>query len=212
MDTAQAVARQLLEIGAVKLQPDEPFTWASGLRSPIYCDNRITLSYPQVRHFLQDAFVAQASEIDEFDGIAGVATAGIPHGVLLAERLKLPFIYIRSSAKSHGRQNQIEGDISQAKRYLVIEDLISTGSSSLAAVEALRAAGGQIRGIMAVFTYGFPRAEEACAAANCPAWTLSNYPTLLRVAIERQYIDSAQAELLSEWRVDPAAWSKKITK
>jgi orotate phosphoribosyltransferase len=209
MDTAQAVARQLLEIGAVKLQPDEPFTWASGLRSPIYCDNRITLSYPQVRHFLQDAFVAQASQIDEFDGIAGVATAGIPHGVLLAERLKLPFIYIRSSAKSHGRQNRIEGDISQAKRYLVIEDLISTGSSSLAAVEALRAAGGQIRGIMAVFTYGFPRAEEACTAANCPVWTLSNYPTLLRVATEQRYIDSAQAELLAEWRIDPAAWSEK---
>lgn len=212
MDTAQAVARQLLDIGAVKLQPDDPFTWASGLRSPIYCDNRITLSFPQVRHFLQDAFVARASEIDEFDGIAGVATAGIPHGVLLAERLKLPFIYIRSSAKSHGRQNQIEGDISQARRYLVVEDLISTGSSSLAAVETLRAAGGQVRGIMAIFTYGFAKAEEACAAADCPAWTLSDYPTLLRVARERKYIDAEQVKVLEEWRIDPSSWSDRFAK
>ena len=210
MDTAQAVAQHLLDIGAVKLQPDDPFTWASGLRSPIYCDNRITLSFPQVRHFLQDAFVARASELDDFDGIAGVATAGIPHGVLLAERLKLPFIYIRSNAKSHGRQNQIEGDISQARRYLVVEDLISTGSSSLAAVETLRAAGGQVRGILAVFTYAFPRAEAACAAAECPAWTLSDYPTLLQVARRRKYIDADQANLLAAWREDPQAWSDRF--
>ena len=210
MDTAQAIARTLLEVGAVKLQPDDPFTWASGLRSPIYCDNRITLSYPQVRHVLLDAFVANASAIGGFDGIAGVATAGIPHGALLAERLKLPFIYIRASAKSHGRQNQIEGDISQARKYLVVEDLISTGGSSLAAVEALRAAGGQVRGIMAIFTYGFPRAEQAATAADCPLWTLSDYATLLTVARLQNNIDGEQAKVLAEWRLDPEAWSRQF--
>lgn len=204
----RTVARLLLQIKAIKLNPQNPFTWASGRRSPIYCDNRVVLSYPDIRTQLQDAMVKATSVFEPFDGVAGVATAGIAHGALLADRLNLPFIYIRSKAKGHGRQNQIEGELKPGARYLVIEDLISTGGSSLQAVEALREAGGEVAGVMAIFTYGFPEATAAFAAANCPLTTLSNYAALLAEAVASGYITSEEQQLLANWREDPKAWSE----
>lgn len=204
------VARHLLQIKAIKLNPQNPFTWASGRRSPIYCDNRIVLSHPQVRSFIQESLVAKAAEFQPFIGVAGVATAGIAHGALLADRLGVPFIYIRSQAKAHGRQNQIEGELQAGGRYLVIEDLISTGGSSLQAVEALREAGGEVAGVMALFTYGFPEAAKAFDRANCPLGTLSHYPALLEEAVASGYITAEEQSLLKTWREDPVAWSKQF--
>ncbi|MGH1438156.1 MAG: orotate phosphoribosyltransferase [Lewinella sp.] len=204
------VARHLLQIKAIKLNPQNPFTWASGRRSPIYCDNRIVLSHPKVRSFIQDSLVEAAKSFQPFVGVAGVATAGIAHGALLADRLGVPFIYIRSKAKAHGRQNQIEGELQTGGRYLVIEDLISTGGSSLQAVEALRQAGGEVAGVMALFTYGFPEASKAFAGANCPISTLSHYPALLEEAVESGYITAEEQSLLITWREDPVAWSKQF--
>jgi orotate phosphoribosyltransferase len=204
------VARHLLQIKAIKLNPQNPFTWASGRRSPIYCDNRIVLSHPEVRSFIQDSLVAKAAEFQPFIGVAGVATAGIAHGALLADRLGVPFIYIRSQAKAHGRQNQIEGELQPGGRYLVIEDLISTGGSSLQAVEALRDAGGEVAGVMALFTYGFPEAAQAFANADCPLGTLSHYPALLEEAVASGYITAEEQTLLKTWRENPVAWSKQF--
>lgn len=204
------VARHLLQIKAIKLNPQNPFTWASGRRSPIYCDNRIVLSHPEVRTFIQDGLVAKAAEFQPYDGVAGVATAGIAHGALLADRLGVPFIYIRSQAKAHGRQNQIEGELQPGGRYIVVEDLISTGGSSLQAVEALREAGGEVAGVMALFTYGFPEAAKAFATANCPLSTLSHYPALLEEAVASGYITAEEHTLLKTWREDPVAWSKQF--
>jgi len=202
------VAQHLLQIKAIKLNPQNPFTWASGRRSPIYCDNRIVLSFPSVRSFIQDQLVLATKTFESFDGIAGVATAGIAHGALLADRLGLPFIYIRDKAKGHGRQNQIEGMLEQGKSYLVIEDLISTGGSSLKAIDALRAAGGKVAGLLALFTYGFQESQSAFKAANCEWKSLSHYDALLQEAVESAYITSDDHELLSSWRKDPIAWSK----
>lgn len=207
MDTSRQIARRLLEVGAVKLNPREPFTWASGLRSPIYCDNRILLSYPAIRREVIGALGAAAGAVSDVEGIAGVATAGIPHGALLADRLDLPFVYIRSSAKEHGRRNQIEGRLEPGKRYLVIEDLISTGGSSLKAVDALRAAGGEPAAVLAIFTYLFPSAERAFQLADVPLHTLSDYPTLLEEASASGLITAADADTLADWREDPRAWS-----
>lgn len=212
MNIAADVARSLLQINAIKLSPQNPFTWASGLRSPIYCDNRLALSHPSVRSFLIDCFVEKSVSFGPVDGIAGVATAGIPHGALLADRLQLPFIYVRSKPKEHGRQNMIEGETTPQSRLLVIEDLISTGDSCLTAVEALREAGYQVAGVLAIFTYGFPQASEAFAAANCPFDTLSSYPVLLEEATTRQYIDAGQVSTLQEWQTDPKAWSARFSK
>lgn len=205
---AQIIAQQLLQIKAIKLNPQNPFTWASGRRSPIYCDNRIVLSHPSARNIVQEQLVAASQGFKALDGIAGVATAGIAHGALLADRLQLPFIYIRSKAKAHGRQNQIEGELLSGGRYLVIEDLISTGGSSLQAVEALRKAGGQVAGVLALFTYGFPDAKLAFQQAECQLDTLSDYPTLLAEALAAGYITSADQGLLENWSVDPVAWSE----
>lgn len=205
------VARQLLQIKAIKLNPQNPFTWASGRRSPIYCDNRVVLSYPEVRTSIQDSLVAASAAFPDFTGVAGVATAGIAHGALLADRLGLPFIYIRAKAKAHGRQNQIEGELQPDARYLVIEDLISTGGSSLQAVEALRQAGGQVVGVMALFSYGFPEAAQAFAAAKCPLHTLSNYPALLEEAVASGYITTDEQNLLVNWRENPVAWSEQFS-
>lgn len=206
MSIAQEVAKNLLQINAVKLSPQNPFTWASGIKSPIYCDNRITLSYPSVRDFIIQAFVEKAQKFEPFDIVAGVATAGIPHGALIADRMKKPFIYIREKAKSHGRQNQIEGIIHEGAKVLVIEDLISTGGSSIKAVEAAREAGCEVVGVLAIFSYGFEKAERVFAEANCPFDTLSNYDILLAQAIENQYIKLSEIDALKAWRVSPETW------
>lgn len=208
MSTAANIARRLLEAGAVRLQPHKPFTWASGLRSPIYCDNRVLLSYPAIRTEVIDGLAELAAGFDDIAGVAGVATAGIPHGALLADRLKLPFVYIRSKAKEHGRQNQIEGRVEPGSRYLVVEDLISTGGSSLKAIDALRAAGGDIAGAVAIFSYEFPAAERAFNQAEVPLKTISGYATLLEQAAALGTISGEDVEALGAWREDPRAWSE----
>lgn len=211
MDTSRRIARRLLEAGAVKLQPREPFTWASGLRSPIYCDNRVLLSYPDVRREIVDALTEVAAGVPSVDGVAGVATAGVPHGALLADRLDLPFVYVRSSAKAHGRRNQIEGRLEPGKHYLVVEDLISTGGSSLKAVEALRQAGAEVAGAIAIFTYQFPSAARAFQNGSVPLHTLSDYSSLLEEASLMGAITAEEVAALGEWRQDPRAWSDAFT-
>ena len=203
---ASTIATHLLQINAIKLSPQNPFTWASGIQSPIYCDNRITLSYPAVRKSIVDAFVEKSKTMPAFDIIAGVATAGIPHGALLAYALDVPFIYVRSKPKAHGRQNQIEGELKEGQRVLVIEDLISTGGSSLKAVEAVREAGGNVTSALAIFSYGFEQATQAFADAACPFDTLSNYDALLEVAIATNYVKPDEVERLKAWRKNPKAW------
>jgi orotate phosphoribosyltransferase len=207
MTIAQEVAKNLLQINAVKLSPQNPFTWASGIKSPIYCDNRITLSYPQVRDFIINAFVEKAAQFEPFDIVAGVATAGIPHGALIADRMKKPFIYIREKAKSHGRQNQIEGVVTEGARVLVIEDLISTGGSSIKAVEAAREAGCVVVGVLAIFSYGFEKAQQVFDEAKCPFETLSNYDILITQAIENQYVKPDELATLQSWRISPETWN-----
>jgi len=207
MSAEREVAKKLLQIKAIKLSPQKPFTWASGWRSPIYCDNRTLLSYPEVRSFIVDQFVAAAKGFEPFDAVAGVATAGIPHGALLADRLESPFIYVRGKAKAHGRQNRIEGKLDKGQRVLVIEDLISTGGSSIDAVEALRNAGAEVVGVLAIFTYGFDRAAQTFANADCSFETLSNYDVLLAEAADQKYITAEEQQLLTEWRKSPETWS-----
>ncbi|MEM9918255.1 MAG: orotate phosphoribosyltransferase [Bacteroidota bacterium] len=204
---AAEVAQKLLQIKAIKLSPQNPFTWASGLKSPIYCDNRIVLSHPDIRRIVLEGLIEISEAFRPFDVIAGVATAGIAHGALLANALNLPFIYVRNKAKGHGRQNQIEGEIQGGERVLVVEDLISTGGSCLQAVEALREARTNVCGVMAIFTYGFERAEKAFEEANCPYTTLTNYHTLIQEAVESQYINESDLLSLGTWRKDPANWS-----
>lgn len=211
MEIAAAVAKKLLQINAIKLSPQKPFIWASGRKAPIYCDNRIILSYPELRRFITAAFVEKSQQLPAFDTVAGVATAGIAHGALLASALDLPFVYVRASAKSHGRQNLIEGELVPASRVLVIEDLISTGGSSLAAVEALRDAGAQVVGVLAIFTYRFPEAVAAFQASDCYLDTLSDYPTLLQEAIKSHYIETANLATLESWSTDPIGWSERFT-
>ena len=206
---AREVAEYLLEIKAVVLNPSNPFTWASGLKSPIYCDNRKTLSYPKVRNFIKTAFVdIIADEFKEADVIAGVATAGIPHGVLIADVINKPFVYVRDKAKGHGLENLIEGKLEKGQRVVVIEDLISTGGSSLKAVSALREAGAEVLGLGAIFTYGFPKAEEAFAEADCKFFTLSEYPILLEMAITLDYVKPEEKATLLKWYQNPAEWGK----
>ncbi|RMG80186.1 MAG: orotate phosphoribosyltransferase [Bacteroidetes bacterium] len=200
MSTAAEVARKLLEIRAVRLSPQAPFTWASGIQSPIYCDNRMILSYPDTRRFIKQKLTEESRAFEPFDMVAGVATAGIAHGMLLADALDKPFIYVRSKPKGHGRQNQIEGDLTQGKRVLVVEDLISTGGSSLKAVEALRQAGVEVVGVLAIFTYGFEKAKNTFDAAGCPFATLSDFDTLINQAIECQYITEKDLTTLTDWR------------
>ena len=207
MTIAEAVSDKLLQINAIKLSPQKPFTWASGLKSPIYCDNRIVLSYPEVRKFVIEQFQEKAKEMPAFDCIAGVATAGIPHGALLAALMDVPFIYVRSSAKAHGRQNQIEGKLEAGQKVLVIEDLISTGGSCLQAVECLREAKAEVVGVLAIFTYGFERAKLAFQEANCKMATLSHYDALLKQATARKHISPEHQITLQAWRDDPKAWS-----
>ena len=208
-DSALKVAEYLLKIKAVKLQPNQPFTWASGWKSPIYCDNRITLSHPDVRTFIRQQFVEQINEnFGKPDVIAGVATGGIAQGALVAQEMGLPFVYVRSEAKSHGMGKQVEGAIEKGQSVVVLEDLISTGGSSLKAVDALRAEGCAVKGMAAIFTYGFANAVQNFEKADCKLITLCNYDTLIKQALNSGYVNDNDLESLKAWRVDPAAWGK----
>ena len=205
----EIVAQQLLQIKAIKLQPTNPFTWASGWNSPIYCDNRKTLSYTDVRTFIKLQFARLVAETyPDADVIAGVATGAIAQGALVADALGKPFIYVRSSPKGHGLENLIEGDLKPGQKVVVIEDLISTGGSSLKAVEAIRNSGAEVMGMMAIFTYGFKKAEENFAAAGVELTTLSNYQALLQVAANIGYVSEGDVETLEEWRKSPDTWGK----
>ncbi|MCA1757527.1 MAG: orotate phosphoribosyltransferase [Bacteroidales bacterium] len=205
--SAQKIADYLLQIKAIKLEPSNPFTWASGWKSPIYCDNRKTLSFPEVREYIRDTFAGIISEkYPEAEVIAGVATGAIAHGMLVADKLGLPFIYVRSGAKGHGLGNQVEGYFEAGQKVVVVEDLISTGGSSLNAVQALRDAGCDVAGMVAIFTYGFEKSVIAFSDADCELTTLSNYSVLVERALETGNITDSDVEALREWRIDPASW------
>lgn len=207
-EVAQKIAESLLQIKAIKLQPQKPFTWASGWKSPIYCDNRVSLSHPAIRTYIRQKLsqIVQ-EEFGSVEMISGVATAGIPQGVLVAQDLGLPFTYVRSSAKDHGRQNQIEGEVISGQRVVVIEDLVSTGKSSLKAVEALREAGCNVVGLVSIFNYGFKEATENFKEAKCRLISLCTYQDLIRFAVEHNYIHADELEGLEAWRNDPANWT-----
>ena len=206
--TSKKTSEYLLQIKAIKLEPAKPFSWASGWKSPIYCDNRKTLSYPAVRTFIRNTFVEIAREkYPQTEVIAGVATGAIAQGALVAQELDVPFVYVRSGAKSHGLSNKIEGVVKKGQNVLVIEDLISTGGSSLNAVFALREAGCNVIGMLAIFTYGFTLAEDNFKKAQCHLTTLSNYNDLVDLALESGYIDEDHLETLKIWRKDPGNWS-----
>ncbi|MFD1096676.1 orotate phosphoribosyltransferase [Salegentibacter chungangensis] len=210
-ETARTTAELLLQIKAIKLEPQDPFTWASGWKSPIYCDNRIVLSYPPIRNFIREHFAKQIEEIyGKPDVIAAVATGAIGIGMLVAEYLSLPFIYVRPEPKSHGRKNQIEGNLEEGQTVVVIEDLISTGKSSLNAVKALKEAGANVKGMLAIFTYGFKTSEENFKEAGVEYHTLSNYDHLIETAHRTNYINASEAEILKEWSQDPSNWNVKI--
>ena len=208
-DQAIKVAEFLLQITAIKLNPNEPFTWASGIKSPIYCDNRVTLSYPTIRTYIRQAYAQ--SILDHYgkpDIIAGVATGGIALGALVAQELNLPFIYVRSSAKEHGLGNQIEGFYEKGQKVVVIEDLISTGGSSLKAVDALRNGGLEVKGLIAIFTYGFDAANANFANSECPYLTLSDYDTMVSMALDSNLISKDDLESLKNWRTNPKKWKQ----
>ncbi|PTX63473.1 orotate phosphoribosyltransferase [Kordia periserrulae] len=207
-NTAKKTAELLLQINAIKLQPQEPFTWASGWKSPIYCDNRVTLSFPPIRNYLREQFAKHIEkEYGKPDVIAGVATGAIGIGILVAEYLSVPFVYVRPEAKKHGRQNQIEGFIQKGQNVVVVEDLISTGKSSLNAVKALEAAEVNVKGMVAIFSYNFDIAKENFEKSNVNLHTLSNYENLLEQALDTNYITSSELETLENWRKDPANWN-----
>lgn len=211
IDTAKKTAELLLQINAIKLNPKNPFTWASGWKSPIYCDNRVTLSFPPIRNYIRDQFAKNIEkEFGKPDVIAGVATGAIGIGILVAEYLGLPFVYVRPEPKKHGRQNQIEGFLQKGQTVVVIEDLISTGNSSLQAVEALKEAGATIKGMVAIFTYGFDIATENFKKANISLHTLGNYETLLEEAVNKQYITEEEQKTLQEWSVSPSTWNVEV--
>ena len=203
----QNIADKLLQINAINLNVDQPYTWASGIISPIYCDNRLSLSYPELRTLICDSFAQLAAGLD-YDAIAGVATGGIAHGAILAERLHKPFLYVRSGAKSHGLRNAVEGKLTAGDRVLVIEDLVSTGGSSLQAVEALREAGAEVSDMLAIVTYGFPVALSAFNAAGIRLQTLTDYPAIIAQAVASGQISAAMQDTLQEWNQDPAGWRK----
>ena len=208
-DTAKKTAEFLLQIKAIKLSPNEPFNWASGWKSPIYCDNRITLSFPPVRNFLKEEIAKIVEQKHgKPDVIAGVATGAIAIGVLVAQELGVPFIYVRPEAKKHGRRNQIEGHIEKGQNVVVIEDLISTGKSSLQAVEALKEADVNIKGMVAIFTYGFDIAENNFKESNVELTTLSSYEYLLEQALDNKYISEKELNTLQDWRLNPSEWNQ----
>jgi len=205
---AAEVADKLLEIQAIRLQPDSPFTWASGWKSPIYCDNRLSLSFPEVRNLIKSHLVKSVMHyFPETEAIAGVATAGIPQGALIANDLDLPFIYVRSKAKGHGMENMIEGKVIPGQKVVVVEDLVSTGGSSLKAVEDLRKAGFEVLGMVAIFSYGFDIAADNFKKANIKLICLSHYEALLPRAISKKYISDETLKSLVSWRKDPGSWN-----
>ena len=207
-ETARKTAELLLQINAIKLQPQNPFTWASGWQSPIYCDNRITLSYPQIRNYLRENMARQIEELyGKPDLIAGVATGAIGIAILVADYLNIPFVYVRPEPKKHGRQNQVEGALEEGQHVVVVEDLISTGNSSLMAVKALEEAGAHIKGMMAIFTYGFDVSTENFKKEEVTLHTLSDYDHLLEQALKTRYISEKEKLTLQSWRLDPANWS-----
>jgi orotate phosphoribosyltransferase len=208
MTNEKAVAEKLLEIQAIKLNLEKPFTWASGWKSPIYCDNRKTLSFPHIREFIKSEMCNLIfEEFPEAEYLAGVATAGIAWGAMAADQLKLPFIYVRSKPKDHGMGNQIEGFYEEGKQVLVIEDLVSTGKSSLAVIQALKSAGLQIAGLVSIFSYGFDEAAEGFSVKGVKTRSLTDYPTLIKMAVEKGTISTAQHKTLVKWREDPAHWN-----
>jgi orotate phosphoribosyltransferase len=207
MTNEKAVAEKLLQVGAVKLRPEEPFTWASGWKSPIYCDNRKVLSFPYTRDFIKSEMCNVIFEgFPEAQLLAGVATAGIPWGAMASDQLKMPYIYVRPKPKEHGLGNQIEGSFEPGQKVLVIEDLISTGKSSLDVVKVLRDAGLEVIGMVSIFTYGFKQATKAFELASVPYKSLTNYSTLISMAVEKGTVSAETEALLLEWREDPANW------
>ncbi|MBC2078231.1 orotate phosphoribosyltransferase [Listeria booriae] len=209
MTTEKQVAEQLLKIKAVFLQPNDPFTWASGIKSPIYCDNRLTLGFPKTRQFIAKALAEKIKiAFPEVEVLAGTATAGIPHAAWASDILDLPMVYVRSKAKEHGKGNQIEGPITKGQKVVVIEDLISTGGSSITAVEALREAGCDVLGIAAIFTYGLEKGKTLLGAANVEVAALTNYETLIEVALDEGYVTEGDMATLKEWNKDPEKWLK----
>ena len=209
IDIAKQVAKSLLQINAIILQPNNPFKWAAGWNSPIYCDNRKTLSYPEIRNYIRQGLSAIVkNHYKSANVIAGVATAGIPHGALVAEELGLPFIYVRAKAKEHGKQNQIEGYFEQGQSVVLVEDLISSGKSSLEAANILRESGMHVKGMVSIFTYGFDAAKENFKANDCEYVSLCDYNTLLPQAIESQYIEEKDLTILKQWRENPSMWKK----
>ena len=210
MSTVEKIfAEKLLKVKAIKLQPEQPFTWASGWKSPFYCDNRKTLAFPALRTFVKLQLSRIVAELyPEADAIAGVATGAIAQGALVADELAMPFAYVRSKPKDHGMANLIEGDLQPGMKVVVVEDLISTGGSSLKAVEALRQHGCEVLGMVAAYTYGFPVAEEAFAAAGVTLTTLTNYEAVVETALQTGYIEQSHVPMLAAWRKDPANWMK----
>ncbi|MBC1950385.1 orotate phosphoribosyltransferase [Listeria welshimeri] len=209
MSIEKQVAEQLLEIKAVFLKPNDPFTWASGIKSPIYCDNRLTLGFPKVRQFIAESLAEKIKEtFGEVDVVAGTATAGIPHAAWVSDLLDLPMVYVRSKSKEHGKGNQIEGLIAKGQKVVVIEDLISTGGSSLKAVEALEEAGAEVLGIAAIFTYGLDKGKKLLAESNTKLITLTNYDELIEVALNKDYVTAEDMATLKEWKKSPENWGK----
>ena len=207
-DIAKKTAELLLQINAIKLQPDNPFTWASGWKSPIYCDNRIVLSYPQIRNYVRETLARQIEDIyGKPDVIAGVATGAIGIGALVADYLNVPFVYVRPEAKKHGRQNQVEGYIEKGQTVVVVEDLISTGKSSLNAVKALKEAEVNIKGMVAIFSYGFDVANKNFSESKIDLHTLGNYESLLEQALDTRYITQKQQDILARWNANPSEWN-----
>ncbi|MES2799392.1 MAG: orotate phosphoribosyltransferase [Bacteroidota bacterium] len=208
-DRALKVAEFLLQVKAVKLQPNDPFKWASGWNSPIYCDNRITLSYPNIRTYIRQCYSDAIIEaFGKPDVIAGIATGGVPQGALVAQELGLPFIYVRSAAKEHGMGNQVEGYFEKGQKVVLIEDLISTGGSSVKAIEALKNSGLEVKGLIATFTYGFKESDENFAKVVCPYITLTNYDYLIEEALKKSYINEADLKSLKDWKEAPQNWKK----
>jgi orotate phosphoribosyltransferase len=207
-ETAEKTAELLLQINAIKLNPKNPFSWASGWKSPIYCDNRLILSFPAIRNFIRDEFSKNIEqEFGRPDVIAGVATGAIGIGILVAEKMGLPFVYVRPEPKKHGRQNQVEGFLQKGQNVVVVEDLISTGNSSLLAVEALKQAEANIKGMAAIFNYGFGVADDNFNKAKITLKTLSNYENLLHLAVEKDFINEKEYQTLKEWRENPSTWN-----
>lgn len=210
-ETAEQLADFLLQIKAIKLQPSKPFLWASGWKSPIYCDNRLTLSFPKVRTFIrQELTRAVLEKFEKPDVIAGVATGGIAHGALVAQELGIPFVYVRSSAKGHGMENLVEGKVEAGQTVVVIEDLISTGMSSLKAVKALRDSGAIVKGLVSIFDYGFDQSVKQFSEEKCPYFSLSDYSALIDRATENGYVSREDEEQLRSWRLNPDTWGTSL--